>query len=580
MADKITPDVIKGATTSVRRHDRVMRVLTLSIIISFVGIALFVVFYPIAIIVVRAIFPNGYPDPMLWYKTLTSSGFVIATRNTLIIAGFNTLISVPLGTLFAWLIERTDARMGSLSRLLPVIPLLLPPVAMAIGWLFLADPRAGFVAKPILEFIRAIGIDIDSSVLAIQSWHGMIFLYVLWAVPHVYVIAAAAFNSLDPSLEEAARMCGKGRMRCFWGISLPAIRHAVGAAILYCVISSVGLFSIAALIGTAARIDVISVYIFRLLNFEYPPKISAAVIIGLSLMIFIGTVWLLQRYLASRTGHAQISGMGIRPNRLALGGWRWPARALIIIYVILTSILPLISLFIVALQPFWRPEIVFGVLSFENFTELAETQQSRAGIFNSIKLGIFVSTMVVFTAGIFAICAKHIGGKVEKGLGILTKIPSAIPHLIFGIGVLVAFGFAPFRLNGTWYILFLAYSALYLTTASINAESAVQQVGDDLVGASRIFGASPIRTFRKVQLPLILPGLAAGWASIFALVLGELNAAAILSGPRNPVIGYLILALFENGTYSQLAAIGSIIGVVSAITVSTVLLLGRPKYGR
>jgi len=74
--------------------------------------------------------------------------------------------------------------------------------------------------------------------------------------------------------------------------------------------------------------------------------------------------------------------------------------------------------------------------------------------------------------------------------------------------------------------------------------------------------------------------LAAGWASIFALVLGELNAAAILSGPRNPVIGYLIITLFDNGTYSQLAAIGSIIGVVSAITVSAVLIFGRPKYGR
>jgi len=81
-----------------------------------------------------------------------------------------------------------------------------------------------------------------------------------------------------------------------------------------------------------------------------------------------------------------------------------------------------------------------------------------------------------------------------------------------------------------------------------------------------------------VQLPLILPGLAAGWASIFALVLGELNAAAILSGPHNPVIGFLILSLFDNGTYSQLAAVATLIGVVSAITVSAVLVLGLPRF--
>ncbi len=538
---------------------------------------LFIVFYPIGIIVVRAIFPF---DAQLWVTTLTAPALGVAVRNTMIIAAFTTTISVPLGVFFAWLIERTDARWGALSRLLPVIPLLLPPVAMAIGWLFLADPRAGFLARPIIDGIQAIGIDVDPSTLAIQSWKGLIFLYVLWAVPHVYVVAAAAFSGLDPSLEEAARMCGKGRMRCFWGVSLPAIRHAVGASVLLCVISSIGLYSIAALLGSAARIDILSVYIYRLLNFSYPPKTGQAVVLGLVLMVVIGSIWLLQRKIASRTGHATIGGQGLRPNLLALGGWKWPARILIVLYVLLTSVLPLLALFIVALQPFWRPNIVFANLSFDNFAEFASSASSRAAISNSAMLAIGTSTVVVLVAGLMAIAAKQLGGTREKFLGVITKMPTAIPHIVFAVGVLVAFGFAPFYLSGGWFILFLCYLAVYLPSASIAAESSVQQVGNQLVEASRIFGASPSRTFFRVQLPLILPGLAAGWASIFALVLGELNAAAILSGPRNPVIGYLIITLFDNGTYSQLAAIGSIIGVVSAITVSAVLIFGRPKYGR
>jgi iron(III) transport system permease protein len=538
---------------------------------------LFIVFYPIGIIVVRAIFPF---DAELWVTTLTAPALGIAVRNTMIIAAFTTTISVPLGVFFAWLIERTDARWGALSRLLPVIPLLLPPVAMAIGWLFLADPRAGFLARPIIDGIQAIGIDVDPGSLAIQSWKGLIFLYVLWAVPHVYVVAAAAFSGLDPSLEEAARMCGKSRMRCFWGVSLPAIRHAVGASVLLCVISSIGLYSIAALLGSAARIDILSVYIYRLLNFSYPPKTGQAVVLGLVLMVVIGSIWLLQRKIASRTGHATIGGQGLRPNLLALGGWKWPARILIVLYVLLTSVLPLLALFIVALQPFWRPNIVFANLSFDNFAEFASSASSRAAISNSAMLAIGTSTVVVLVAGLMAIAAKQLGGTREKFLGVITKMPTAIPHIVFAVGVLVAFGFAPFYLSGGWFILFLCYLAVYLPSASIAAESSVQQVGNQLVEASRIFGASPSRTFFRVQLPLILPGLAAGWASIFALVLGELNAAAILSGPRNPVIGYLIITLFDNGTYSQLAAIGSIIGVVSAITVSAVLIFGRPKYGR
>jgi iron(III) transport system permease protein len=538
----------------------------------------FILFYPMLVIGVRALFPAGSFDAALWRDTLGSTDLHIAVRNTAILAIATTLMSVPLGTFFAWLIERSDARMGSLSRLLPVIPLLLPPVAMAIGWLFLADPRAGFLAKPLVAAFASIGITLDPTVLAIQSWPGLVFLYVLWAVPHVYVVTAAAFGNLDPSLEEAARMCGKGRLRCFWQVSLPSIRHAVGASVLVCMISSVGLYSIAALMGTAARIDVLSVHIYRLLNFSYPPKTGNAVVIGLLMMLFIAGLWLVQRWFASRTGAATVGGMGVRPNLVALGPWRWPARALILLYVILTSVLPLLALFVVALQPFWRPSIDPSVMSLQNFSELANAAMPRAAIVNSTLLAIVTSTGVVLVAGILAIVANNLGGRSEKALGIATKLPSAVPHIVFAVGVLIAFGFAPFNLQGGWLILLLAYLAVYLPTASITAESSVRQVGNQLVEASRVFGASRGRTFWRVQLPLILPGLAAGWASIFALVLGELNAAAILSGPRNPTIGYMILTLFDNGTYSQLAAIGSLIGVVSAVTVSLVLLFGRPRF--
>lgn len=539
---------------------------------------LFIVFYPMLAIGMRALFPDGRFDPNLWRQTLTSVDLHVAVRNTAMLAIATTAISVPLGTFFAWLIERTDARWGSLSRLLPVIPLLLPPVAMAIGWLFLADPRAGFLAKPLVAAFAAVGIALDPSALAIQSWPGLIFLYVLWAVPHVYVVTAAAFGNLDPSLEEAARMCGKGRLRCFWQVSLPSIRHAVGASVLMCVISSVGLYSIAALMGAAARIDVLSVHIYKLLNFSYPPKTGNAVVIGLLMMVFIGSLWLTQRWLASRTGAATVGGMGVRPNLVTLGPWRWPARVLILLYVVLTSVLPLLALFVVALQPFWRPNIDPSVLSLQNFTDLADAALPRLAIANSTLLAVVTSTGVVLVAGILAIVAGNLGGATEKVLGIGTKLPSAVPHIVFAVGVLIAFGFAPFHMQGSWLILLLAYLAVYLPTASITAESAVRQVGNQLVEASRVFGASRARTFWRVQLPLILPGLAAGWASIFALVLGELNAAAILSGPRNPTIGYMILTLFDNGTYSQLAAIGSLIGLVSALTVSLVLLFGRPRY--
>lgn len=573
MADPVALDFPEG--------DRKTRISPFSVVVTLVvGAILVLLFYPLGIIIQRALLPAGGADFSIWRETLTAPGIRTAARNTLIIAIMNTAISVPLGVFFAWLIERTDARIGSLSRLLPVVPLLLPPVAMTIGWLFLADPRAGYLTTYLFSALAAIGINLNPNWLAIQSWGGLIFLYILYSVPIVYVIAAAAFSSLDPSLEEAARMCGKGRFKCFYQVSMPAIRYAVGSSVLLCIISSVALYSIPALLGTAARIDVLSVYIYRLLNYSYPPATDQAVVLGLILIVMIGSIWLVQRKIAARTGHAQMGGMGIRPNRLSLGAWKWPARILVLTYVVLTSVLPLLALVMVALQPFWTPNVNWSTLSTGNFFDFWARPASRTAIFNSTLLATATATCVVMAAGIIAIYGKQVGGRIENSLGIVTKVPSAIPNIVFAVGILVAFGFAPFSLNGTWLIIFLAYVVVFLPSASVAAESSVQQVGNQLVDASRIFGAGPGRTFRTVQLPLILPGLGAGWALVFAIVIGELNVAAILAGPRNPVIGYLILSLFDNGTYSQLAALGSIIGLIAAITVSTTLLLARPRFSR
>ena len=83
---------------------------------------------------------------------------------------------------------------------------------------------------------------------------------------------------------------------------------------------------------------------------------------------------------------------------------------------------------------------------------------------------------------------------------------------------------------------------------------------------------------RTHLLPLMLPGLAAGWALIFASIVGELTASVILAGPHNPVMGYLIMTSYEAGTYSQLAALATVNAAMSGITVAVTMAIARPKF--
>lgn len=540
----------------------------------------FLMVYPVLGMIARAWFSPPSAALDIIAATFSDPRFWIAVRNTFAIIVIANAVAVPIACIFAWLNERTDARMGALSTLLPVIPLLLPPVALSIGWLFLADQHAGFLTHVVLVVARFFGFTLERLPVNIASWPGLIFLYVLYIVPHAYVLAAAAFRALDPALEEAARVSGRGTLRVFWTVSLPAIRPAIASAVLGGTISSFGLYSIPAVIGVPAQITVLSVYIARLVRGQYPPLLGQAVTIGIAMIILIAALWILQRQWSARIPHAQIGGMGVRPNRLALGRWRWPARGIMLLFVLATSIAPLTALILVSLESYWTPNLLAGGLSWANFSYFVGQPKIRAAILNSMGLAIGSGTLLVLIAGLLATFARGAGGATERSLGILTKLPSAVPHIVFAVGAFATLAFAPFYLHGTLWILLVSYVVVFLPQASIAAEAAVQQVGKELIEASRIYGSDHGRTTIRVILPLIMSGLAAGWAMVFALIMGELNVAALLSGPSNPVIGYVILDVFEHGTYSQLGAMGAIIGVVATVSVGSVLLFARPRFNR
>jgi ABC-type Fe3+ transport system permease subunit len=113
--------------------------------------------------------------------------------------------------------------------------------------------------------------------------------------------------------------------------------------------------------------------------------------------------------------------------------------------------------------------------------------------------------------------------------------------------------------------------------ASIAADVSRSQVGGDLMEAASMLGVSRLRATYGILWPLMRPGLAYGWALVFVLVMGDLEIAAILSGPGNPVVGTAFAAIFQSGIYSDLAALGTIVAFITLLVVALVTtIFGRP----
>lgn len=532
--------------------------------------------YPLARVLLRLFVVDGRLDFSSLANVATLKDLPQLLTATVIVVGGSGVAALMVGSVLAWLNERTDARMGVATDLMPLLPFLLPPIAGAIGWVLLLSPRAGFVNAVLRAGLTPLGLDITEGPLNIYSWWGLIFVYSVYQVPYVYLMVSAGLRNVDSSIEEQSRLCGSGPFATMMKVTLPAVSPSLGAAVLLMIWHGFGLFSVPQIIGTGARIEVLSVRIVRLLTFTYPPETSLAVGLTFFVVVVVGTAWYFQGKILKSARHSTIGGRGHRVNRVRLGAWRSPARALLIGYVLLASVLPLIALVLVSLNRFWSPDINWSGLSLDMFARvLFNDPATSQALQDSLLLAITGATLGIAVAAVIALYIQRASGFLSRLLDAIVKLPAALSSMVVAVGFILAFSGPPFNLNGTFLILLLAYLVIYLPQASVAADAALSQIGRELSEASHVSGAGNGRTFRRVSLPLMLPGLAAGWALLFVRMVGDLTASAMLAGNANPVVGFRILDIFQNGSYALLAALATVLTGISSAVVLGVLVASR-----
>jgi len=547
------------------------RILSLLIALA----VLVLVLYPILRVLLALFIVDGAPTLAPIIDTITYPKLGKILLDTTLVVGGGSIVALVIGSMLAWLNERTDARMGRLTDVLPIVSFLLPVIAGAIGWQLLLSPDAGFINGALRGLLDLFGIHLTEGPLSAFSWPAVIMIYAFAMVPLVFLTVSAALRSLDSSLEEAARLSGAGLLRTIRTVTIPSILPSIGGALFLTTWYGLALFSIPYVLAKPAGIDILSVEIIRLLKQQYPPNMAVAVGLGSIMVIALGAIWRFQRRALRGGRFAVIGGKGQQVTRIELHGWRLPARIFMILYVIVVVLLPLIALLLVSLNGFWTLNLKPANFSFASVVALFDSAASRNGIMNSVLLAVVCGLIAMLVATLISQTVHRSRGRFAQLIDVAPKIPAAVSSLVLALGFVFAFAGAPFFLGGTLVILALVYIVIALPEASVTTDGAVSRVGNQLTEASHIFGAGAARTFAKVELPLLLPGLAVGMALVFVRIMGDIEIAAVLSGSGNTVVGFQILAAFNNGGYDQLAALGLTIVLISAIFVILILALDR-----
>jgi iron(III) transport system permease protein len=522
------------------------------------GILVYLAVLPLIMLFVgsfqQEVAPREFVYTLKNYQAAYASEYTYSTFvNSLIFASGSAGLTFVLGTVLAWLTERTNTPMRNIFVPVAVVPLILPGVLESIAWIFLLSPKFGYLNVFLMYLFG-----LESPPFNVFSLPGMIWVHSVGQVPLAFLLMVAAFKSMDPSLEESAMMSGANTWQTFKRVTFRLLMPTVASVLLILFVRTLESFETPALIGIPARIYVYTSEIYLAFN-EYPPDYGrgGALAIGLLLLSAVG-VWLYTRSTKEGKKFQTVTGKAFRPRQYDLGAWRWAGFGFLSVYFVFVVLLPFLVLFWASFLPFFATPSwdAFSKLSLDNYRYLSGFRPFWDAMKNSIILATMTATVAMILTSLVAWIVYKSRVPGSWLLDFLAFVPITIPGIVMGMSLILLYVAFPLPIYGTIWVLLIAYVTRYIPYGMRAASGSILQIHSELEEAASASGASWWETFKRVTLPLLRPGLVAGWIYICIVSFREFSTSVLLATGESRVLSILLFTMFEQGQVTIVAAIG------------------------
>jgi len=541
------------------------------LILLFCGV---LVLYPMVYLVVLSVNvgdPLTFPPEELGiehYRDLLDSWQVIA--NTAFVACIATVMAILIGFFAAWALTRTQLPGVAWLERLMQLPYYMTPLVGALAWSILAAPRTGFLNQ-LWHMVGGSG-DLFN---AYSPW-GIAWVMALFEGTVASVMISAAMKSMDPALEESARVLGAGKWRVMLTVTLPLVLPGVAGAAVFVFAEMLGSFAAAFVLGIPARFVVITTAIWQAVTM-YPSDYGRAAALGIALFAVMFLTLSLYR-VAIRRGHfATISGKAFRPRAMAVGRLAWLLFALCLAYVIAAVVLPLAVLLLTSFERFATvilPQAEFTLANYETAFGFAAI---RLALTNSLILGVGVATVgvAIMTVLVWIIYRSRAPG--HGAIEYLVMFPQAVPRLVFGLALMQVWLIIPIPIYGTLWLMALAYFTVLMPLGVRTLAGVALQVDESLEECARVCGATWGYRMRTVTLPLLRPGIIAAWLLVFIASVRELGVSIFLVGSNAKVIAPSIIDAWLSSSATLSSAL-ALIQSGSVFIALTIMLHAARRY--
>jgi len=498
--------------------------------------------------------PREFVYTLKNYQAAYASEYTYSTFvNSIIFASGSAALTFFLGGTLAWLVERTDTPLRVVFVPIAVVPLILPGVLESIAWIFLLSPKFGYLNVALIWLFG-----LESAPFNVFSLPGMIWVHSVGQVPLAFLMMVAAFKSMDPSLEESAMMSGARTWQTLRRITMRLLLPTSASVLLILFVRTLESFETPALIGIPARIYVYTSEIFLAFN-EYPPDYGrgAALAIGLLLLSAFG-VWLYNRSTKESKRFQTVTGKAFRPRQFELGAWRWVGFTFLMTYFLFVVLMPFLVLLWASFLPFFATPSwdALSKLTLENYTYLFNFRPFWDAMKNSMILALSTATVAMLLTSLIAWIVYKSRLPGSWLLDFLAFVPITVPGIVLGMALILLYVAFPIPIYGTIWVLLIAYVTRYIPYGMRTASGSILQIHSELEEAAGTSGASWWETFKRVTLPLLRPGLVAGWIYIFIVSFREFSTSVLLATGESRVLSILLFTMFEQGQVTVVAAIG------------------------
>ena len=542
----------------------------------FAIVAFLIIFevFPLLYLVFRSFFPSGSFSLEAFKRVYTYELNWTALKNTLITASASLVFGVLIAFPLAWLVGRTNLYFKKFFRTLFVMTYMVPPYVGAMAWLRLLNPSVGTLNKFLADLFH-----LSSMPFNIYSVGGLIWVLTTFYYPYAFITISRAMEKMDPSLEEASKISGASPLKTVWTITLPMMAPSIVAAGLLVFVSAASCYGIPSIIGAPGNVDTVTTRIIDFVYIGSSEGLTDATTLAVFLMLVANLVLYLSTFVVGRKQYITVSGKSTRPNIVDLGKWRIPATILVILFAIVVIVIPFVTVFATS----FTVNMGKSLFAPNNFTfKYWQVIFTRKQILNSAKNSL-LSAGIAATAGILISCvmAYLLTRTRAKGRHIpdfLITLGSGTPSVVIALGLIMTMsGKFVINIYNTLFIMIIAYMIKYLLMGMRTIVSAMTQIHSSLEEAALISGASWLRSFKDITIPLIALSVVAGWFLIFMPCFYELTMSTLLYSTNTKTLGF---ELYQYQTYHSQQTASAMAAAILIFVVVVNWILNKLTDGK